>query len=93
MRSRLAEHGVAVEVLRAAAKVGGGALPLLELEGPVCGVDPAPFGVDELARRLRANEPPVVGRAREGWLVLDPRTLDDTEADAAATAVVRAFQR
>jgi L-seryl-tRNA(Ser) seleniumtransferase len=92
MRDRLVAGGVAAEVLGAAAKVGGGALPLLELEGPVCAIDPAPLALDELARRLRAGEPPVIGRAREGWLLLDPRTLTDTEADAATIAVERAFE-
>jgi L-seryl-tRNA(Ser) seleniumtransferase len=77
-------------VIRAVAKVGGGALPLLELEGPVCAVDPGQLGADELARRLRASDPPVVGRAREGWLLLDPRTLTDDEARTAAAAVVAA---
>jgi len=93
MQAVVTARGVAAEVLRATAKVGGGALPLLELEGPVCAVDPAPLGLDELARRLRAHEPPVIGRAREGWLVLDPRTLDDAQADVAADAVVRALER
>jgi L-seryl-tRNA(Ser) seleniumtransferase len=78
-------------VIRAAAKVGGGALPLLELEGPVCAVDPGVLGADELARRLRASEPPVVGRTRDGWLLLDPRTLTDDEAQLAAAAVVKAL--
>jgi L-seryl-tRNA(Ser) seleniumtransferase len=79
--------GDRARVTVASAKVGGGALPLLELEGPVCAVDPGAIGLDELARRLRAHEPPVVARAREGWLVLDPRTLDDGEAAVAAAAV------
>jgi L-seryl-tRNA(Ser) seleniumtransferase len=83
--------GDAAQVIRAAGKVGGGALPLLELEGPVCAADPGPLGLDELARRLREHEPPVVARAREGWLLLDPRTLDDDEARAAAAAVVEAL--
>jgi L-seryl-tRNA(Ser) seleniumtransferase len=83
--------GAGARMIRAAAKVGGGALPLLELEGPVCAVDPGELGVDELARRLRAGEPPVIGRAREGWLVLDPRTLDDDEARQAADAAVAAL--
>jgi L-seryl-tRNA(Ser) seleniumtransferase len=82
--------GDAAQVIRAAGRVGGGALPLLELEGPVCAVDPGALGVDELARRLRSHEPPVVGRAREGWLLLDPRTLDDGEARSAAGAVASA---
>jgi L-seryl-tRNA(Ser) seleniumtransferase len=78
-------------VIRASAKVGGGALPLLELEGPVCAVDPGELGADELKRRLRASDPPVVGRTREGWLLLDPRTLTDDEAQIAAAAVVAAL--
>jgi L-seryl-tRNA(Ser) seleniumtransferase len=79
------------DVISAPAKVGGGALPLLELEGPVCAVDPGPLGAEELARRLREADPPVVGRVRDGWLVLDPRTLDDAEAATAARAVLAAL--
>jgi L-seryl-tRNA(Ser) seleniumtransferase len=93
MRDRLRDAGHAAELLRATARVGGGALPLLELEGPVCAVDPGPVGLDELARRLRAAPRPVVGRAREGWLLLDPRTLDDHEAALAADAVREALER
>jgi L-seryl-tRNA(Ser) seleniumtransferase len=92
-RAALMRDGIgdAAQVIRAAGRVGGGALPLLELEGPVCAVDPGPLGLDELACRLRAHEPPVIARAREGWLLLDPRTLDDDEARAAADAVVNAL--
>jgi L-seryl-tRNA(Ser) seleniumtransferase len=87
MRDAIAAAGLEARVIRASAKVGGGALPLLELEGPVCAVDPAPLSLDELAARLRAADPPVVARAREGWLLLDPRTLDDEGAGMAAAAV------
>ena len=84
--------GDTAQVIAASGKVGGGALPLLELTGPVCAVDPGEMGLDELARRLRVGEPPVVGRAREGWLLLDPRTLaGDDEARLAAAAVVAAL--
>jgi L-seryl-tRNA(Ser) seleniumtransferase len=88
MRVRLAAAGVDAQVMRASARVGGGALPLLELEGPVCAVDPGDLGADELGRRLRAADPPVVGRVRDGWLILDPRTLDDASAEAAVDAVL-----
>jgi L-seryl-tRNA(Ser) seleniumtransferase len=80
------------QVINATAKVGGGALPLLELEGPVCAVDPGQLPLDELAARLRAGDLPVIARAREGWLLLDPRTLDDEGARAAAAAVVVALR-
>jgi L-seryl-tRNA(Ser) seleniumtransferase len=83
--------GDAARVIVAAGKVGGGSLPLLELEGPVCAVDPGEVGLDELARLLRDFDPPVVARAREGWLLLDPRTLDDSEARIAAESVAAAL--
>jgi L-seryl-tRNA(Ser) seleniumtransferase len=84
--------GGRASVVEAVAKVGGGALPLLELAGPACAVDPGRLGADELARRLRTGDPPVVGRVREGLLVLDPRTLTDEEARRAARAVAAALR-
>jgi L-seryl-tRNA(Ser) seleniumtransferase len=92
MRDRLSAAGADARVVESAAKVGGGALPLLELTGPVCAVDPGGLSLEELARRLRAGEPPLVCRAREGWLLLDPRTLDDGEAELAARAVAQALR-
>jgi L-seryl-tRNA(Ser) seleniumtransferase len=68
-------------IVSSTAKVGGGALPLLELEGPVVAV-PAQWAVP-----LRLGDPPIVGRVREGRLLLDPRTLTDSEADAVAAAL------
>jgi L-seryl-tRNA(Ser) seleniumtransferase len=78
--------GARVEIVRSIAKVGGGALPLLELEGPAVAVEPAEAGVDALAARLRTGDPPVIGRIYEGQLLLDPRTLTDKDAGAAGTA-------
>ncbi|HEX8648122.1 MAG TPA: L-seryl-tRNA(Sec) selenium transferase [Thermoleophilaceae bacterium] len=92
MREAIAAAGVDARVIRASGKVGGGALPLLELEGPVCAVDPAPLPLDELAARLRAGDPPVIARAREGWLLLDPRTLDDEGAGMAAAVLISAVR-
>jgi L-seryl-tRNA(Ser) seleniumtransferase len=83
--------GADAKVDRAVAKVGGGALPLLELEGPVVAVEPGPDGVDALVARLRSGEPAVVARIADGLLLLDPRTLTDEEAEAAGAAVRRAL--
>ena len=44
-----------------------------------------------LAAALRTGEPPVVGRIQDDRLLLDPRTLDDVEVDAAARAVLAAL--
>jgi L-seryl-tRNA(Ser) seleniumtransferase len=91
LRAAVERAGGTATVVRAAAAVGGGALPLLELEGPAVAVDPPREGVDALAARLRAGDPAVVARVQEGRLLLDPRTLTDEEADAAGAAVGRAL--
>jgi L-seryl-tRNA(Ser) seleniumtransferase len=70
---RLAARLDGAEVVRATAKVGGGALPLLELEGPVVSLP------ESWAPRFRAGDPPVIGRLHEGRLLLDPRTMTDDE--------------
>jgi L-seryl-tRNA(Ser) seleniumtransferase len=74
-------------VVASTARVGGGALPLLELPGPVVAIDPGPAGADALAAALRAGDPAVVGRLHDGRLLLDPRTLTDEEAGEVARAV------
>ncbi len=72
------------EVEQTVARVGGGALPLAELESFACAVE------ETLAAPLRLGEPPVVGIVRDGRLLLDCRTLQDDEIDAVAGAVERA---
>jgi L-seryl-tRNA(Ser) seleniumtransferase len=66
------------------ARVGGGALPLAELESFACAVE------EELAEPLRLGETPVVGVVRDGRLLLDCRTLTDAEVDEVALAVAAA---
>jgi L-seryl-tRNA(Ser) seleniumtransferase len=72
------------EVEETVARVGGGALPLAELPSFACAVE------EELAGPLRLGEPPVIGVVRDGRLLLDCRTLSDTEANEVAAAVAAA---
>jgi L-seryl-tRNA(Ser) seleniumtransferase len=86
-RARRLVEGIGAEanVVRALARVGGGALPLLELEGPAVALV-GQAGPAELARALRACDPPVIARIHDGRVLLDPRTLRDDELDATAAA-------
>jgi L-seryl-tRNA(Ser) seleniumtransferase len=78
--ARLAER-TGGTVVRATARVGGGALPLLELPGPAVALD---GDAEAVAAALRAADPPVVGRISEGRVLLDPRTLTDAEVELVA---------
>jgi L-seryl-tRNA(Ser) seleniumtransferase len=71
------------EVVESVARVGGGALPLLELPGPAVALP------ESLAESLRAGDPPVLGRIERGRLLLDPRTLAEGEEEEIAAALRR----
>jgi len=88
VRERAGRLAAAVggEVEETIARVGGGALPLAEIESAACAVE------EELALPLRLGAPPVVGIVRDGRLLLDCRTLTDGEADEVAAAVHAARQ-
>ncbi|WP_205699292.1 L-seryl-tRNA(Sec) selenium transferase [Conexibacter sp. SYSU D00693] len=79
-------------VVEAVAKVGGGALPLLELPGPAVVLE-HPDGPGALAAALRAGDPPLLARIQDARVLVDPRTLADDEVDLAAGAVSRATTR
>ena len=72
------------EVEETVARVGGGALPLAELPSAACAIE------EGLAAPLRLGDPPVLGIVRDGRLLLDARTLAESEVDEAARAVLRA---
>ncbi len=79
------------QVIEAVARVGGGALPLLELAGPVVALDPIDTPT-RLAARLRISDPPLLTRIAHDLVLIDPRTLLDEEIELASAVVRRAFQ-
>ncbi len=77
------------EVRESASAVGGGSLPDVTLPTRVVAL--AAPDADALAARLRAGDPPVVGRIEEGRVLLDPRTVLPSEDDELVGAVRRAL--
>jgi L-seryl-tRNA(Ser) seleniumtransferase len=80
--------GKGARVIRGTGRVGGGALPLLELEGAAVALEGEP---EALARALREHDPPVIARIHDGRVLLDPRTLTDDEVPSVVRAVRGAF--
>jgi L-seryl-tRNA(Ser) seleniumtransferase len=76
----------------ALSEIGGGSLATESLESRVVAIRPQTMHVDELARRMRQNRPPVFGRVEKGEYVLDFRTLRRDEIPAIAAALLAAFQ-
>jgi L-seryl-tRNA(Ser) seleniumtransferase len=83
---RLADAiGPPAQIVRGTAKVGGGALPLLELEGPAVALT-GTAAPEAMMKALRDGDPPVIARIHDGRVLLDPRTLDDSQIEATAAA-------
>lgn len=83
--------GLEARVVPGRGEVGGGALPLQALPGPIVEIAHPSLDATELERRARAAEPPVIGIVRANRYRLDPRTLTETEVGMAATALGRVW--
>ena len=70
---KLAEAGIAATVVGGRSTVGGGSLPGETLPTRLVAIQVD--SPNELARRLRAGDPPVIGCIEDDLFLLDPRTV------------------
>jgi len=84
---KLTEAGVAARVVDGRSTVGGGSLPGETLPTRLVAVQAD--SPDELARRLRAGDPPVIGRIEDDHFLLDPRTVLAEEGEELMEAIRR----
>jgi L-seryl-tRNA(Ser) seleniumtransferase len=80
-----------VSVREDVAFVGGGSLPDQAMKSYVVEIEARAVTDVELAYRLRTNAPAVVGRLRDGKVVLDLRTVFPRQQEALLDAVRRAL--
>src|SRR5260370_22450442 len=90
-RLREVEGLVTVTVREDVAFVGGGSLPDQAMKTYVVALEARGLSDAELAYRLRTGTPAVVGRLREGKLVLDLRTVFPHQEEGLVEAVRRAL--
>ncbi len=70
-----AQRALGVQVVEAQSQVGGGALPTVELPTAAVALGTAARPAGDLDSRLRAGQPPVLGRLLDDRLLLDCRTV------------------
>lgn len=71
--------GCAVDVVEEYGQVGGGAVPGQMLPSYIVALQPKDISVNELEKRLRLGEPPIIARISKDRLLLDVRTLLETD--------------
>jgi L-seryl-tRNA(Ser) seleniumtransferase len=67
--------GLSIDVVSSLAVFGGGTSPEKRFESRALAVTAAGVSADETASRLRAGNPPVVGRVEDGKVLLDLRSI------------------
>ena len=82
-------EGLAAGAVECASQAGSGSIPARDLPSRGVRVTLAGRPADALAAALRRGEPPVVARIQDGALLLDVRTLADSEVEEVAAALRR----
>jgi len=68
-------------------KVGGGALPLLVIPTSVIALVPGRLSASAMERKLRDYDPPIIARVEKDRVLLDVRTIRETELKTVAAAL------
>jgi L-seryl-tRNA(Ser) seleniumtransferase len=82
-----------IVIEQGAGRVGGGALPTSDLIGPRICIRPRDFSASRLENALRRGNPPVITIIKDDYVMIDPRTLLDNQANLISPLVGRAFEQ
>ena len=84
---RLKTRNFSLELVDSNSRVGGGALPLLELPTRLVCLIPGELSSRFIETWLRTYDPPVIGRLEKERVLLDVRTLQERELKTVAQAI------
>ena len=73
--------GFEIDAVEVRGEVGGGSLPGIEIPSHAVALRCKDLGADGLASRLRAGDPPVIGRIQDDRLLLDLRAIQEEDLD------------
>jgi L-seryl-tRNA(Ser) seleniumtransferase len=79
VRKKSSASRVRMEIVAGESLVGGGSAPTSTLPTSLLALTAESLSADELAARLRRSSPPIVARVEEGRVLLDLRTVAESE--------------
>ncbi|HDR16543.1 MAG TPA: L-seryl-tRNA(Sec) selenium transferase [Desulfobacteraceae bacterium] len=82
-------HNFRLSLVNGNSKPGGGSLPLVELPSRLICLEPEAMSSADIEALLRANVPPVISRVEKDRVLLDVRTLQDSDTAVVVEAVRR----
>jgi L-seryl-tRNA(Ser) seleniumtransferase len=87
MTGRPASRNFKLDLADGISKVGGGALPLMDLRTRLLCLIPAKMSARYMDEWLRAFDPPIIARVEQDKVFLDVRTIQDEELKIVAGAI------
>lgn len=87
MTGRPASGNFKLDLADGISKVGGGALPLMDLRTRLLCLIPAKMSARYMDEWLRAFDPPIIARVEQDKVFLDVRTIQDEELKIVAGAI------
>lgn len=90
---QLQSSRLSVEVGDGESVIGGGAAPSSALPTRVLAISAAGMSADELSRRLRAWDTPIIARVEEGRVLLDLRTVFPEQDEIVVQSINQVFER
>jgi len=80
-----------IEIIKDQSRAGGGSLPEVNFPTFVVSIKPLNISVNELEKRLRLGNPPVIARIKEDALLIDARTVQDKEIKSLVNCIIKAL--
>ena len=77
-----------LEVIADQSQAGGGSLPEIDFPTFAVSIKPSNISVNELEKRLRLGNPPIIARIKEDALLIDARTVQDKEIKTVVSCII-----
>lgn len=75
----IGDERLQTQLIERSSKTGGGALPLMELPSLCVGVQIKNMSANALEKKMRSNNPPIIGRIEDDLFIMDLRTIQKDE--------------
>ena len=87
MIGRLKTENFSLNLMDGSSRIGGGALPLQELQSSLLCLSPKKLTAHTMEERLRAYDPPIIVRVEKDNILMDVRTIQEKELKTVAQAI------
>jgi L-seryl-tRNA(Ser) seleniumtransferase len=87
MVGKLDTQNFSLQLADGTSKVGGGALPLLVIPTCLVALVPGRLSANTMEQKLRDYDPPVISRVEKDQVLLDVRTVQESELKTVARAI------